>query len=904
MRSYLHWRYSAEDPDAPSAPEPTSRPSREPSPAGSAVDQHPDDETIERSPDNADCPTVPDAEPESSDWDLEVECIDFYNPRETIIIPRTSRQLPAEALVRNGFLGATPERPSIAVSLDTLQLFYDIRRFKASYSVEAFTKMVCYKYVMPYRRRFRKAISDSFDVYLTLMEEIRSQIQTALGRNAPQWRVKWGCPPCSYKVREKPPVFERMVVMDGNNSLKRVAPAGNRKVGDTHKYKSDYYIPSEIVEKYANEVKSHQTQPHVEVPDGNDDDAASDDGSPGQEGDPTDGAPVSSCASNWKAAASDEKKKMWAIFEETGVFASACRHGFVLWLIDMIRSGELAKLPLATTDQIINEIREAIMLGFDIGCSFKTTLKNSSLGRAFDALGCKVCVNAFHGYSHSYPCQLKNHPNGIRGMGLEDLETLERMFSASNQLAIVTRYASAYRRVLLIHTFFRHWDEEKYANLGLFLYNNYVQALEIIQSKGPMVKESMEMLELTQADLETLENEERAYFDSLRDESPWDVHAMAYVEALMDLREACAELGIAEEAFLKAVPGNYQWVSPHSGPTHYQGDASATAKLETRRRTLEETVRRLTSQVVAMELRLNITTCWAPGDKEYEETKKYIATRNYQKALGRLQRLVIQRLFELHKLNLSQTAYRMRTHIAKSLQKRCKAIRTAVNQYNAAAAALTPTRPPLDWEKVSHFSFLEEFTLLQDTRNDIRTKKWAMPLVRETMRTFRRVTRAEEELENVNREARRLHTSIRDEDGLFTEVLQELERRRDPLHGAVADYCRRRRAVNAHVLAHLLRLYALDGFTGVPGPGTHSGAPREQCATVASSDQTPDQASAGSPMDIDSPSPEQVAFEGLASREVFAFERDDVEGTHEIDEDEDGDITNLVEHMSNIAVVM
>ena len=194
---------------------------------------------------------------------------------------------------------------------------------------------------------------------------------------------------------------------------------------------------------------------------------------------------------------------------------------------------------------------------------------------------------------------------------------------------------------------------------------------------------------------------------------------------------------------------------------------------------------------------------------------KYMATCKYQQALGRLQRLVIQRLFELHKMNIAQTgirvlrvrrqhcshirfvtAYRVRTQIAKNLQKRCRAIRTAVTQYNAAAAALDPPRPPLDWSKVSHFSFLEEFTLLQDTRNDIRTRKWAQPLVRETMRTARRIERAEEELAHVNREARRVHTSIRDEDALFTDVLQELRERQDPIYLCIYDYVRRRRAIN------------------------------------------------------------------------------------------------------------
>ncbi len=131
-----------------------------------------------------------------------------------------------------------------------------------------------------------------------------------------------------------------MIVMDGNNSLKRVAPFGNRKVGDARTFDSDYFIPPHVVDRFANEVKPRQSQPHVAVPDGTDPDPDSDVEEP-TEGDPTDGAPESSCASNWKAAASDEKKHMWAIFEETGVFAAACRHGFVLWLIDMIRSGEL-----------------------------------------------------------------------------------------------------------------------------------------------------------------------------------------------------------------------------------------------------------------------------------------------------------------------------------------------------------------------------------------------------------------------------------------------------------------------------------------------------------------------------------------------------------------------------------
>lgn len=47
------------------------------------------------------------------------------------------------------------------------------------------------------------------------------------------------------------------------------------------------------------------------------------------------------CVKNWESKSAEEKKKMWSIFNESGVFVPVCRHGFILWVIDMIRSGEL-----------------------------------------------------------------------------------------------------------------------------------------------------------------------------------------------------------------------------------------------------------------------------------------------------------------------------------------------------------------------------------------------------------------------------------------------------------------------------------------------------------------------------------------------------------------------------------
>lgn len=147
-------------------------------------------------------------------------------------------------------------------------------------------------------------------------------------------------------------------------------PVGNRKAADVRTLEDgEYYLPQEYVDRFANEVRGKKmkgpavpirdvwTVPHAET----DTESEEEEEEAAVEGDPTDGARVpeqgagddvtssalrqkaiEACVKNWKAAAADEKKKsMWEIFDETGIFASACPHGFIMAIVDMVRSGEL-----------------------------------------------------------------------------------------------------------------------------------------------------------------------------------------------------------------------------------------------------------------------------------------------------------------------------------------------------------------------------------------------------------------------------------------------------------------------------------------------------------------------------------------------------------------------------------
>ncbi|KAI0713716.1 hypothetical protein C8Q76DRAFT_768688 [Earliella scabrosa] len=706
-----------------------------------------------------------------------IEVLDIYSLARTTNVCFSGALTHAAALVMHGYLPTVPELPNLAISIKTLELLRCLKLFKPSFSIEVFAKLLCHYYIIPYRRTIRSALADTFDVYLEILRIVKKRVLGALGRDDPHWRACLGCPACGYELYgEAPREFTRMFCMDGNSSLKRV---GEARVFD----ESDYFLPQKYVDRFANE--------------------------PFVEGDPTDGSPdiESTCTKNWKAAAADDKKRTWDIFEETGIFASACRHAIILWIIDMVRSGELAKLPLATCSKAMEELGPGWLCGFDVGCSFNGTISRSSLGPRFAQLGCRICVNAFHGYSHAYSCQVRHHPNVIKGTGLEDLETMERIFSFSNQLAPIIRYTTAYRHRVLIDQHFQHWDEDRSRALGTFLYNNFIQAIDIIKKKTPIIEDGLRALRLTADDLRGLAADEAAYLDTVGKEDPRNVYAVAYVEALEDLRKVNEQLRSIHGAFLKNAPSiPLTFEPPQSGPINYDEERSKTAKTETNRRYLNDRHKTLSLEIVEMEVALGVEITWQPSDPEYLKTMEWINTRRYQRALADLQRLVVQRLFELHKMNLSQTGYRVRRHIAKSLQTRSRAIRNALKKYNTATKALTPPRPTLDWSS---------FELLNNTRADLRGQRWAEPAVREAMRQSLRLERAREELRNVGVEAGRVHTAIRDEELLFAAVLEDLIRTRDPLFGAVADY----------IL-----------YTGSRVPGMRAGAPLPALITHANLD--------------------------------------------------------------------
>jgi Kyakuja-Dileera-Zisupton transposase len=250
--------------------------------------------------------------------------------------------------------------------------------------------------------------------------------------------------------------------MDGNMSLKRIDGAGHT---DERIFYSDYHIPPSDVDRFKDDVSQHRktvnfwTSKKAKL-------------NAGSEAPPF-GNDDTVCTDNW-AAANAVSEDTVKVFEQTGGFVSACRHGLVQSFVEMRKSGELAKYGLATLDKILKVFVDDQCVGCDIACSFSATVRNSSLATDAHTQRLIMALNSFHGHAHGRQCQLRWHPMYLHGLGLEDLETCERLFSASNAVARLTRHASYFHYLQFIDLHFQQWDDDKYLELSTFHHNLYI----------------------------------------------------------------------------------------------------------------------------------------------------------------------------------------------------------------------------------------------------------------------------------------------------------------------------------------------------------------------------------------------------------------------------------------------
>lgn len=94
-----------------------------------------------------------------------------------------------------------------------------------------------------------------------------------------------------------------------------------------------------------------------------------------------------------------------------------------------------------------------------------------------------------------------------------------------------------------------------------------------------------------------------------------------------------------------------------SQPQEYAKATSRTLREETKRQKAKEALEKVEAEVIEMEMALEILPQrrWKPSEAQYKKALEQISLREYHDAIDKLELLVCQRLFELQRLNISQT---------------------------------------------------------------------------------------------------------------------------------------------------------------------------------------------------------------------------------------------------------
>ncbi|KAJ7340863.1 hypothetical protein DFH08DRAFT_963708 [Mycena albidolilacea] len=395
-----------------------------------------------------------------------------------------------KTLLKHGYIGGSPDQPTIAFALSTLKIYRQIHcRLRSSNLVDQ--------------------LSTAYDAYLAILRGVDNRVQAALNQG------------------------EHCI--DGNNSLKLIDSTFRAGLPRFDNRKSDpfQWLTTAEVDVFKDEVKNSEkvsmasaaalaavvdslASDNTSVPATTPPPCADPPLSPTANHAPPLGTStfaniiepdedvawlnvnelgedladelqrcVNTCVECWRNAGPEAQKKMFALFAISGIFLSVCRHGHVLVICDMIRSRELMKYLLAVVQRLLDVYGEDGAIGYDIWCAFVKTLLRSTL----------------------------------------------------------KHWVVAFRLSSVIDEHFDFHDLDKHTASGNFIFENYRQATEKIAMSSASLQVLEERLHTTATDYETYLQQECDHLEALRREPPDLAWIVEYME-LLEKRNAAEKLSI------------------------------------------------------------------------------------------------------------------------------------------------------------------------------------------------------------------------------------------------------------------------------------------------------------------------------------------------------------------------
>ncbi|KAH9460537.1 hypothetical protein Pst134EB_008709 [Puccinia striiformis f. sp. tritici] len=327
-----------------------------------------------------------------------------------------------------------------------LSAFLDARKAEASYARGG-------KYS---KRNLRVPFSHSVDLYARILVNRRKILDVGLQLiRTDLWAAK--CPRCfgpkQSEVKADPCEPCIMVMLDGNFQQRHYTHASKDNPDDSQ-YPRDFIPPSNISPDATAIAATDSAAAGIDPP----------------------------CSDKHKAANDTRGKNTWEKCDDTGLFASTCRHDIPLMFVNIYKSGEKLYYPVTIIRNLLADFPgHKVGILYDLGCHLESHVRkrNLLLNRQSDL---RFATSVFHAYVHEWSCQVKYNPRFNSWWGLTDGEGLERLWSFLSPLVSTLRVSTRQHRLNAIQARADYYTDQLNGTAAHWLLNKLEHAQEVQDS--------------------------------------------------------------------------------------------------------------------------------------------------------------------------------------------------------------------------------------------------------------------------------------------------------------------------------------------------------------------------------------------------------------------------------------
>ncbi|KAJ6451750.1 hypothetical protein C8R45DRAFT_848226, partial [Mycena sanguinolenta] len=452
-------------------------------------------------------------------------------------------------LVQHGVFPASPSRPRTGVSIDLLEVY----RALFERSCDAITALAAALHTVYGRRGFqlisernpglratdpfRSALSNAVLWLSHLRDRLQTRLAAALlaseaalstpvpptppthgGAPAPPTPPTRGgaprtltrgrahrllrehCPACfNLKTWGRPLAHggDVMVGCDGNFNLRHLESAGTGPIS----YDPSYFVSKEKLRTIAERIAVARKKPPAKYNPLIPQDA------------------FDACQELWDAANEKKQKTDVRHYDSSGVFVMTCRHSQVLFLCEMDTPGEQQKYIVALLEELNGYLppQATIVEGYDVGCVTDHSFNLYPILREGFRARVSFIINAMHSFGHQWVCQMVYSPRLRRGIGLTDLEGVERFWSRIRNLIPITRNQWNSRCIWMIDKYVSFVNEEGLDGLGNWIHQ---QETKNLAAKQAVAEKVLRECRVSEGELRRQWEAQKAAQSSLRAHAP------------------------------------------------------------------------------------------------------------------------------------------------------------------------------------------------------------------------------------------------------------------------------------------------------------------------------------------------------------------------------------------------